>query len=601
MCWVKIRASYDRNYVYLNSVGDAFLLHRDDKGLYFYPSQTGYRFSYQNDASVVSQTRMLYAAWTPTSDATAEVYHLVRVEDVPQNGTFTPKGGQSVTVDGQTETITIGSTAYYVLQTEYLTALYTGSTEPLNAWEYCTDNQSRKWLPEQAAIWLQIDHATQTVTADTLDQVTGNTYRIEKPDGSYTYYAYFIYEPTEELTYNVYAIDLAVAVAEGALTDFHDTFDRASPPPESAHYVLQVDSKTWKSGNEDTIVMENAPTISGYTIYENWTQTLQMQTQQGTNNIYFYYVQDGSLVEYDLTYYLMTDGGYSDDNKVTFANVPGVQGEIVSLARLLDTYQRMITQAQVYSGYADSSDKDARKLYDRYQNMTVTFTRNGVSRSFTVKTGDTDDLDLAALAALTEDYYLESWSPTGESLVLSKDVSIDAYLGMAELVVQKVNGDGEALSGATFTLQRLKLKQDGDVGDTILLDGKQYVVDAGFEEATVTSGADGKVRFQNLSAKTDQDGSGYRYRLVEIAAPAGYNRISEPMYVTTPYTVNGITSYSVTYTVVNSGISYLPKSGVFGGVYSTMLLGGALMAAALTGYMVLTARRRSGRFRGGKE
>ena len=269
-------ASYDRNYVYLNSVGDAFLLHRDDKGLYFYPSQTGYRFSYENDASVVSQTRMLYAAWTPTSDATAEVYHLVRVEDVPQNGTFTPKGGQSVTVDGQTETITIGSTAYYVLQTEYLTALYTGSTEPLNAWEYCTDNQSRKWLPEQAAIWLQIDHATQTVTADTLDQVTGNTYRIEKPDGSYTYYAYFIYEPTEELTYNVYAIDLAVAVAEGALTDFHDTFDRASPPPESAHYVLQVDSKTWKSGNEDTIVMENAPTISGYTIYENWTQTLQM-------------------------------------------------------------------------------------------------------------------------------------------------------------------------------------------------------------------------------------------------------------------------------------------------------------------------------------
>lgn len=72
--------------------------------------------------------------------------------------------------------------------------------------------------------------------------------------------------------------------------------------------------------------------------------------------------------------------------------------------------------------------------------------------------------------------------------------------------------------------------------------------------------------------------------------------------MTTPYTTaDGTTSYSVTYTVVNSGISYLPNAGVFGGVYTTMLSGGALMAAALTGYVVLTARRRSGKLRGGRK
>lgn len=589
-------SSYRENYVYLNSVGDAFLLHQDDQGLYYYPSQTGYRFSYENDASVVSHTRMLYAAWTPTSDAEAVVYHLVEKEDVPQDGTFTPKGGSTITVGDQTQTITIGSTEYYVLKTEQRKELYTGSTVSLSAWEYCADDKSQKWLPQQASIQLRIDDSTQTV--ENAQEAAGNTYRIQQPDGSYTYYACFVYEATEDLTYNVYAIDLAVAVAEGALTDFQDTFDRADPPPENAYYVLRVDNKTWDSKNPNTLVQENAPAISGYTIYEDWTQTLQMQTQQGTNNLYFYYVQDGSFISYDVTYYLKTDGSYSDANKVTFTHVPGVRGEVVSLTKLLDTYQRMITQAQVYSDYDGSGDEEARRLYDRYKDMTVTLTQNGQSESFTVKTGDTDALDLTVLAELGKDYYLESWSPTGDSLVLSDKVNIDVYLGMAELVVQKVNADGEPLGGATFTLQRLRPKQDGDVGETILLDEKQYVVDDTFQAVSATSGSDGKARFQNLSARTDQDDSGYRYRLVETAAPAGYNRLSEPVYVTTPYTVNGTTSYSVTYTVVNSGISYLPNAGVFGGVYTTMLLGGALMAAALTGYVVLTARRRPGKFRG---
>lgn len=74
-----------------------------------------------------------------------------------------------------------------------------------------------KWLPVQADIELEVDARTQTVTEDNLATVTGNTYRIEQSDGTYIYYAFFVYNSTDEVVYNVYAIDLSVAVAEGVL------------------------------------------------------------------------------------------------------------------------------------------------------------------------------------------------------------------------------------------------------------------------------------------------------------------------------------------------------------------------------------------------
>ena len=66
------------------------------------------------------------------------------------------------------------------------------------------------------------------------------------------------------------------------------------------------------------------------------------------------------------------------------------------------------------------------------------------------------------------------------------------------------------------------------------------------------------------------------------------------MFVTAPCTVNGVTNYSVTYNVVNSGISYLPESGILGGVYPVMFLGFGLMAAAAGGGILFWYRKKFG-------
>ena len=110
---------------------------------------------------------------------------------------------------------------------------------------------------------------------------------------------------------------------------------------------------------------------------------------------------------------------------------------------------------------------------------------------------------------------------------------------------------------------------------------------------TATSGEDGKAIFYNLSARVLEDGKGYLYRLTETVAPKGYNCLVEPMYVITPYTVEGETYYTVTYTVVNTGIAYLPGSGLLGGVYTTMFLGVGLMAAAIGCGIVFWRRKKS--------
>ncbi|CCX36972.1 putative uncharacterized protein [Clostridium sp. CAG:1013] len=106
-------------------------------------------------------------------------------------------------------------------------------------------------------------------------------------------------------------------------------------------------------------------------------------------------------------------------------------------------------------------------------------------------------------------------------------------------------------------------------------------MDTTFEAMTAISGEDGKAIFYNLSARVLEDGKGYLYRLTETQAPKGYNCLAEPLYVTAPYTVEEETHYSVTYTVVNTGIAYLPAAGVFGGVYTTIFLGVGLMTGAM--------------------
>lgn len=556
-------ASYDEDYVYLDAVGDAYLLWKDETGrLFYYPDQIGYRFSYANGASVVSQSRSLYAAWESTSDALGTVYHLVEKNEA-SSSTYTSKDGEKISIPGTTETITIGSTEYYILKTEELATLYTGSTEPLMAQEYYVDADSKKWLPMEAEINLHIDSSTQTVQDST--GVNGNTYRIEE-NGTYHYYAFFVYEPTDSVVYNVYAIDLAVAVAEGALSSYQDVFDRTSPPADGARYVLQklTQDVTISQVNDTTILDLNAPAISGYTVYDQWTQQFQLGLEN--NNAYFYYVKDGSQISYSITYYLMYNGGYSEDYTVTFSGVPGVSGEIFSLKNMLQTYDRLVKDAQTYSSYANSDNENLQALYKRYEGMTITWTNDGEEKTFTVSAETADTLDLTQIQSFTQDYYLSTHSPSGETLVLSDGAQIDVYLAKAELVVQKVNSEGDALSGAVFELYQ---------GEQLMGKG--------------TSGPDGRIVFHNLRANADNPTT---YTLREVKAPPGYNRIENDMSVTVPYTVAGTTSYSVTYTVVNTGIPYLPEAGAFGGVYITIFLGEGMMAAALVCVARLSAVRR---------
>lgn len=572
-------ASYKEDYVYLNHVGDAFLLYEDENGeLFYYPEQTGYRFSYANDASVVVRDLQLYAAWEPKGDAKAVVYHLVEKNDVGDTITsFTPKGESQIAIDSNA-TIIIGGTEYYILSTDELASLYTGSTYTQTAWEYCTDSAGAKWLPAQATIDLYADDRTQTVKDSDLGSVTGNTYRMEQSDGTYTYYAFFVYNSTDEVVYNVYAIDLSVAVAEGVLDSYQDTFDRSFQADTSDPYFLSMEQKSVKVDNiQTTLVVENAPTVSGYTVYQDWSQELQLQTDASANNIFFYYVRDNAQINYTITYYMMVDGSYSPNNTVTISNIPAVTGEIISLTDLASTYDRLVTMAQTYSTYSDSANEAQKTLYDRYKAMTVTLTQNGTSTDFTVDTTVADTLDLSAISDFSLDYYVDSWSPTGNSLVVSDGTEVEVYLAASQLIVQKVDTSQLPLAGAEFQLERLV----EDVNGTISYGGKQYAVDTTFEAMTAISGEDGKAIFYNLSARVLEDGKGYLYRLTETQAPKGYNCLAEPLYVTAPYTVEEETHYSVTYTVVNTGIAYLPAAGVFGGVYTTIFLGVGLMTGAM--------------------
>ena len=88
-----------------------------------------------------------------------------------------------------------------------------------------------------------------------------------------------------------------------------------------------------------------------------------------------------------------------------------------------------------------------------------------------------------------------------------------------------------------------------------------------------------------------ENGTGSLYRLTETQAPKGYQCLAEPMYVTTPYTVE--IYYAVTYTVVNSGIPYLPRLRPVRRCVYHNIPGHRLMAAAVGGTVVFFRRKKS--------
>lgn len=603
-------SSYADGYVYLDNVGSAHLLSEDDQGLYYYEEQQGYRFNYESNASVVHRNLYLYAAWKSTNNTAATVYHLVKADGLNVNAEFTPKDGTSSIKINENNTITIGNTRYYILEREERTGLYTGTTQTETAREYYKDGSSKVWLPTVSELQLVIDDTTQTVeNSEAVEEAEGQTYRIANTDtvtdeGEHHYYAYFVYESTNDIAYNVYAVDLAEAVLNGTFASYTDRFDRSGTLGsvtflESAPYVLRSDEKQVSAEDISTaIVTENAPVIPGYVVYDVWTEELQLQADNRTNNIFFYYVRDDSKVTYDVNFFLMHDGKYTDDYKITFSGIPGFSGEVLTLTDMKAAFENLVERIFTVQGYRDSQNQGEQALYERYAGAGITLEfGSGNTKDFVVgdSTGQ-NELTQEELTALLKDYAVDSWSPTGDTLVLSGGANIDVYLNMAELIINKVNSDNVPLQGAEFRLERLYMvPADQSVADgteTVAIDNTVYAVDETFSALFGISGSDGRILFQNLSADVE---AGYIYRLTETKAPSGYNGLSEPVYVTVPYKVTGdegeeTISYSVTYTVTNTGISYLPAAGKLGGVYTTILMGGFMMMLAILAFVRGTLR-----------
>lgn len=167
----------------------------------------------------------------------------------------------------------------------------------------------------------------------------------------------------------------------------------------------------------------------------------------------------------------------------------------------------------------------------------------------------------------------------------------------SSIIVDKVLKEGNDLvpdtkiPGAKFVLTK-----------TVEEDGKNVIKYYSYDEATKTvswnatyteddvktTDINGKVEFVGLA-----DGD---YELVEIEAPAGYNKLADPVKVTVnaveETTVNGETVHKISYTeqIGNSKGTVLPSTG---GIGTTMfyVVGGLLVAAAV---VVLVSKKRMG-------
>lgn len=190
-------------------------------------------------------------------------------------------------------------------------------------------------------------------------------------------------------------------------------------------------------------------------------------------------------------------------------------------------------------------------------------------------------------------------NPTNDVQVVQDGSKIDVYLKYAQLSVEKVDWQDNPVKDCSFTLTRLVKKDDSTSADADVvlydLDGngtpEQYVVDSSAGTApTATSDAEGKAVFYDLYASEQ-----YVYLLQETAWPEGYAPLKEPVAVAVPqWDENGDTVYEVTYTIKNNGVVELPYTGFLGGVYMPLVLGGALIAAAV---VIFVLRSDEGRLR----
>ena len=609
--------AYREGYVYLDEVDDAHLLHADKDGnLFYYEGQTGYRLSFEYGASTVSATQVAYAAWVPQGNVELTTMHLVSVADA--NGVSKLGDCELSTCKKITLSVDGTETEYYVLDSASEN-VSNGAVQTVGAKESYTDDASKVWLPDATERRVSVTDATQVATVSgsddsktvTLDDLSGS-YRVESDDGTYSYFAYFIYEKTDQIQYHVYAINLSLAVANGSLESFEDTYDRTDPPAEDESFVLSKEDRTYTlSGSADVTVSVKAPELSGYTVYRDTEQDLALATDEGSNNVYFYYVPSDGSQRYTITYHLMHEGSYETGRTVTFSEIPAATGESIRKEQLVSLYDSLVNTAYMVDGYsgAEASTNEG-KLFERYKDMTITlksetddegktFTVGGLASSDDAGSARTSNLAQDEALAFNDGAVYDGHNPTNDVQVVQDGSKIDVYLKYAQLSVEKVDWQDNPVKDCSFTLTRLVKKDDSTSADADVvlydLDGdgtpEQYVVDSSAGTApTATSDAEGKTVFYDLYASEQ-----YVYLLQETAWPEGYAPLKEPVAVAVPQRdENGDTVYEVTYTIKNNGVVELPYTGFLGGVYMPLVLGGALIAAAI---VIFVLRSDEGRLR----
>lgn len=181
----------------------------------------------------------------------------------------------------------------------------------------------------------------------------------------------------------------------------------------------------------------------------------------------------------------------------------------------------------------------------------------------------------------------------------------------AKVEILKVDGKDttKKLEGAKFVLKAKTVGTGtGETHETDLAAGKFYYYDATAKDVkwievaaadqtpeklaantnitVVTTDKDGKAAFNGLENGT--------YELIEVAAPAGYNLLTEPVEAEIAGTDADVATLTVSKTVVNNSGTALPSTG---GIGTTIfyIVGGAMV---LTGGVLLITKRRLAKIEG---
>ena len=183
-------------------------------------------------------------------------------------------------------------------------------------------------------------------------------------------------------------------------------------------------------------------------------------------------------------------------------------------------------------------------------------------------------------------YICEGSNPQTVTIEAGKtaEVNFANRLKPGEIMVQKVDTQGNPLAGAEFLLE---WSADGSqwlsVSFTDSLDATEGTCTSeGLTDGKLTSGADGLVRFTGLNPKS-------LYRLTETKAPEGYQLLTEPVHEGSIQVGN---EYFVQLTVVNAPVFELPMTGSMSGRWQFCFqLAGGFALLGLLIYIALKKRR----------